>query len=136
MKITKIWIASLDQTFKSIGIIFVAEQLKENIRKNDVAIRWGGDEFVLLLQAEDETSVQKVIEKVNNGVKQPFYFNNDTKPTVISMSVGVAFYPQTSSNTHALIKLADIAMYKAKQNKIAAPEDYLIFAHSEKPKAE
>lgn len=117
-------------------LIFVAEQLKENIRQNDVAIRWGGDEFVLLLQAEDETSVQKVIEKVNNGVKQPFYFNNDTKPTVISMSVGVAFYPQTSSNTHALIKLADIAMYKAKQNKIAAPEDYLIFAHSEKPKAE
>lgn len=112
-------------------LIFVAEQLKEKIRKNDVAIRWGGDEFVLLLQAEDEESVHKVIEKVNQGVKQPFYFNDDTKPTVVSMSVGVAFYPQTSRNKHALIKLADIAMYKAKQNKIVAPNDYLIFAQSE-----
>jgi len=112
-------------------LIFVAEQLKEKIRKNDVAIRWGGDEFVLLLQADDEESVKSVIEKVNTGVKQPFYFNNDTKPTVVSMSVGVAFYPQTSRNLHALIKSADIAMYKAKQNKIAAPDDYLFFAAPE-----
>lgn len=110
-------------------LIFVAEQLKEKIRKNDVAIRWGGDEFMLLLQADDEESVKSVIEKVNTGVKQPFYFNNDSKPTVVSMSVGVAFYPQTSRNLHALIKLADIAMYKAKQNKISAPDDYLIFAN-------
>ncbi|WP_429933276.1 diguanylate cyclase domain-containing protein [Alteromonas sp. 4B03] len=110
-------------------LIFVAEQLKEKIRKNDVAIRWGGDEFMLLLQADDEESVKRVIEKVNAGVKQPFYFNNDSKPTVVSMSVGVAFYPQTSRNLHALIKLADIAMYKAKQNKISAPDDYLIFAN-------
>ncbi len=112
-------------------LIFVAEQLNENIRKNDVAVRWGGDEFVLLLQADDEESVQNVIEKVNNAVKQPFYFNGDTTPTVVSMSVGVSFYPQTSSNLHALIKLADIAMYKAKQNKIAAPDNYLIFAEPE-----
>ena len=110
-------------------LIFVAEQLKEKIRKNDVAIRWGGDEFMLLLQADDETSVQKVVDKVNSGVKQPFYFNNDTRPTVVSMSVGVAFYPQTSSNMHALIKLADSAMYQAKQNKVSAPDDYLIFAN-------
>lgn len=110
-------------------LIFVAEQLKEKIRKNDVAIRWGGDEFMLLLQADDEASVQKVVDKVNAGVKQPFYFNNDSKPTVVSMSVGVAFYPQTSRNLHALIKLADIAMYKAKQNKVSAPDDYLIFAN-------
>lgn len=110
-------------------LIFVAEQLKEKIRKNDVAIRWGGDEFMMLLQADDEESVKSVIEKVNTGVKQPFYFNNDSKPTVVSMSVGVAFYPQTSRNFHALIKLADIAMYKAKQNKISAPDDYLIFAN-------
>lgn len=109
-------------------LIFVAEQLKEKIRKNDVAIRWGGDEFVLLLQAEDETSVEKVISKVNEGVKQPFYFNDDDEPTIVSMSVGVAFYPYTSSDIDALIKLADIAMYKAKQNKISAPDDYLIFS--------
>ena len=65
---------------------------------------------------------------MNAGVKQPFYFNNDSKPTVVSMSVGLAVYPKTSSNMHALIKLADIAMYKAKQNKVASPDDYLIFA--------
>ena len=109
-------------------LVFVADQLREKIRKNDVAIRWGGDEFMLLLQADDEKSVQRVVEKVNTGVKQPFYFNNETKPTVVSMSVGVAFYPETSRNLHALVKLADIAMYKAKQNKVSAPDDYLIFA--------
>lgn len=112
-------------------LIFVAEQLKDKIRKNDVAIRWGGDEFVLLLQAEDEVSVEKVIAKVNEGVKQPFFFNNNEKPTIVSMSVGVSFYPHTSNDIDALIKLADIAMYKAKQNKISAPDDYLIFAESE-----
>ena len=110
-------------------LIFVAEQLREKIRKNDVAIRWGGDEFMLLLQADDEASVKRVMEKVNAGIKQPFYFNDESKPTVVSMSVGVAFYPQTSRNLHALIKLADMAMYKAKQNKIASPDDYLIFAN-------
>lgn len=109
-------------------LIFVAEQLKANIRKNDVAIRWGGDEFLLLLHAEDEVSVEKAISKVNRGVKQPFYFNDDITPTVVSMSVGVAFFPQMSRNMQALIKLADIAMYKAKQNKVSAPDDYLMFA--------
>jgi diguanylate cyclase (GGDEF)-like protein/PAS domain S-box-containing protein len=109
-------------------LIFVAEQLKDKIRKNDMAIRWGGDEFVLLLQAEDEESVKTAISKVNDGVKKPFYFNNEQTPTVVSMSVGVAFYPSMSQDMNSLIKLADIAMYKAKQNKIAAPEDYLIFA--------
>ena len=111
-------------------LIFVAEQLKEKIRKNDVAIRWGGDEFVLLLHAEDKASVKSAIEKVNNGVKQPFYFNDDPEPTYISMSVGVAFFPRMSDDMSTLIKLADIAMYKAKQNKIAAPDDYLFFAES------
>ena len=112
-------------------LIFVAEQLKEKIRKNDVSIRWGGDEFVLLLQAEDEESVQKVISKVNKGVMQPFYFNDNNEPTVVSMSVGVAFYPHTTRDVDTLIKQADIAMYKAKQNKVSAPEDYLIFADKE-----
>jgi len=35
---------------------------------NDMAIRWGGDEFVLLLQAEDEESVKTAISKVSDGV--------------------------------------------------------------------
>ncbi|MEE3055552.1 MAG: sensor domain-containing diguanylate cyclase [Pseudomonadota bacterium] len=111
-------------------LIFVAEQLQEKIRKNDVAIRWGGDEFVLLLQAEDEVSVKRAIEKVNDGVKQPFYFNGDPEPTFISMSVGVSFFPAMSDDMNTLIKLADIAMYKAKQNKVSAPNDYLFFADS------
>ena len=109
-------------------LIFVSEQLRDKIRKNDMAIRWGGDEFVLLLQAEDEESVKTAISKVNDAIKKPFYFNNETTPTVITMSVGVAFYPRMSQDINTLIKLADIAMYKAKQNKIAAPDDYLIFA--------
>ncbi|MDO6567732.1 diguanylate cyclase [Alteromonas sp. 1_MG-2023] len=109
-------------------LIFVSDQLNDKIRKDDIAIRWGGDEFVLLLQAEDEESVKAVISKVNDGVKKPFYFNSDTTPTIVSMSVGVAFYPNTSNNLNTLVKLADIAMYKAKQNKITAPQDYLIFA--------
>jgi diguanylate cyclase (GGDEF)-like protein/PAS domain S-box-containing protein len=112
-------------------LIFVSEQLRDKIRKVDVAVRWGGDEFVLLLQAEDEKAVETVISKVNEGIKQPFYFNDDTTPTVVSMSVGVAFYPRMSRNMNTLIKLADIAMYKAKQNKVAAPDDYLMFAEPE-----
>ena len=112
-------------------LIFVSEQLRDKIRKVDVAVRWGGDEFVLLLQAEDEKAVETVISKVNKGIKQPFYFNDDTTPTVVSMSVGVAFYPRMSRNMNTLIKLADIAMYKAKQNKVAAPDDYLMFAEPE-----
>ena len=85
---------------------------------------------MLLLHAEDKASVKSAIEKVNNGVKQPFYFNDDPEPTYISMSVGVAFFPRMSDDMSTLIKLADIAMYKAKQNKIAAPDDYLFFAQS------
>lgn len=109
-------------------LVFVSQQLKETIRKNDVAIRWGGDEFVLLLQADDEASVTKAITKVNEAVKQPFFFGEESTPTYVSMSVGVAFFPAMTSNMNALIKLADVAMYKAKQNKVSAPDDYLFFA--------
>lgn len=98
----------------------VAERLKETIRGDDTASRYGGDEFIILItEVRDETNVSMVAEKIANKIQAPFDLsaNDLALSRNITASIGISIYPKDGATTDALIKSADTAMYEAKRNK-------------------
>lgn len=94
----------------------VAEILKRNLRKDDMVIRAGGDEFLVLLT--DITSImdaESAIEKIIQALKIPFVI--DGKTIDINASIGVSIYPDNGVTLQELTHKADNAMYKAKKQK-------------------
>lgn len=92
----------------------VAVRLKNCIREGDTVARLGGDEFVLILDAlavPDHTYL--VAEKILDGLSKPFHLQE--REIFITASMGVAVYPDDGENYETLVRNADIAMYRAKE---------------------
>jgi diguanylate cyclase (GGDEF)-like protein/PAS domain S-box-containing protein len=90
-----------------------AQRLISCIRESDIVARWGGDEFTLLLPqvtcAEDAAQIaQRILE-----VMQPA-FNLEGYELHITSSIGIALSPQDGTDAQSLLKNADAALYRAK----------------------
>ena len=93
-----------------------AERLGACLRRSDSVARMGGDEFTLLLQKiAINTDVAHIAEKVINAIEQPADINGHE--VVVGCSIGIAIYPQAGRDADTLLKHADMAMYKAKQEE-------------------
>lgn len=90
----------------------VSARLKESVGKYDFCARFGGDEFVILLQDSDTLSVDAMAERLIYAFKEPFRINEID--FFLSSSIGIVLYPYDASNVEDLIKHADTAMYEAK----------------------
>jgi diguanylate cyclase (GGDEF)-like protein/PAS domain S-box-containing protein len=94
-------------------LLLVAERLGEMMRDSDTVARLGGDEFVVLAEdLEDETEAHALAERVLAALKKPFPIG----PAQVSMpaSVGVAIAHGSDANPEAMLREADVAMYRAK----------------------
>jgi diguanylate cyclase (GGDEF)-like protein len=91
----------------------VAGRLRATVRDEDTMGRLGGDEFVLLLpRIGSAVDAEAVAAKVVAGFRRPFAVQGqDLKLTA---SIGVALYPEDGEETAALLRAADVAMYRAK----------------------
>ncbi|MGL5063316.1 MAG: bifunctional diguanylate cyclase/phosphodiesterase, partial [Microcoleus sp.] len=92
----------------------VARRLLNCLRADDTIARWGGDEFTLLLynieSAEDAT---KICQRILYSLSSPFEF--DGRELNMKASLGVALAPYDGEDAETLLKNADAAMYRAKQ---------------------
>lgn len=100
----------------SIGDRFlasVAELLKEAVRSEDIIARFGGDEFLLIMDDFDEIDVaERIIEKVLRAFNSPVYI--EEHELFVTASLGGAVYPQDGDDAETLLRNADAAMYIAK----------------------
>ncbi len=105
----------------------VADALRSHCRDYDYVARMGGDEFVLLLPGNDETASSKRIAELKEFAWQAGVVENgviDNLSVQVSMSIGVATYPQDGADADQLLAAADHRMYKAKHSQkllLAAP---------------
>ncbi len=91
-----------------------AYRLKNALYKSDTVARFGGDEFVILLQnVTDDLSLHTVTTKLLSNISEPFLINQ--KEIDISCSIGISKFPDDARDAETLINYADIAMYQAKQ---------------------
>ncbi len=98
-----------DQLLKQL-----AERLRECLREGDTIGRQGGDEFVVLIEdVTDPAQVAGVGQKILDTVARPFLICG--QEFHVTASVGISIYPGDGADQQALLKNADIAMYRAKE---------------------
>ena len=93
----------------------VSDRMLSCIASDDILARNGGDEFLILKNSFDTVDdLENFASQLVNVVHHPFILNDET--AVVSMSVGIAVFPNNGLTVSELIKNADIAMYNAKNS--------------------
>jgi diguanylate cyclase (GGDEF)-like protein len=95
-------------------LIKVTERLQNNVRSNDMIARLGGDEFTIIFEdITDIGIVNTITQKICRSFENPFHILG--KEIFITTSIGISTYPDDGAETQTLIKNADMAMYRAKE---------------------
>lgn len=104
-------------------IVKVAERCRSALRETDTLSRQGGDEFVIVLpELEHAEDAAVAARKLLSALDTPFELGDHQLS--VSASIGIAIHPGDGSTAGALIKNADIAMYRAKERGRARYEFY------------
>lgn len=103
----------------------IAMQLKKNVREADIVIRFGGEEFlILLMDVDSKEAAVSIAEKLRKSVSDSIV-EVGNKKIQTNISIGVSLFPKNSPKFWQCVKLADISLYKAKnsgRNRVVAFE--------------
>jgi len=93
----------------------IAKRIEMSIRKEDFLARIGGDEFVIILNDfKENEDVANVADKIKKNVKESITIEGNI--FFMSLSIGIATFPEHASSCEDLIKYADAAMYEVKES--------------------
>lgn len=106
----------------------VAAVLRRSVKREDVVARYGGEEFAMVLFNTDRTLARKVAERLRREVEEVDFPNEQVLPGGhLTVSVGVACFPEDAPDRAGLVAHADLALYAAKRggrNRVCwRPED-------------
>jgi diguanylate cyclase (GGDEF)-like protein len=110
----------------SLAIATVGRLIAESIRPGDIAVRFGGDEFVVVLPGTSSAAAAEVAEAIRAAVQaceRPD--GSDADIRVLTASIGVATFPDHAADAAELLRAADQAMYRGKfggKNRVAVWE--------------
>lgn len=99
----------------------VAGVVRECIRPTDWGIRYGGDEFVVILQGAGYRETMLVTERIREKLNEKLFFENEGFNIRVPASFGISVFPEDGGTVEEIIRSADNAMYEAKRtgrNKI------------------
>jgi diguanylate cyclase (GGDEF)-like protein/PAS domain S-box-containing protein len=95
-------------------LVAASERLREAMRPNDLVARYGGDEFVVLLEGCDPDGARRIVERLLAAMAWPFLLGKQS--IQVSASAGVAIFPGGGESASALVRHADAAMLRAKNS--------------------
>lgn len=91
----------------------VAQKLERTLRQTDTVARFGGDEFLIMINnIDDSKTIEQIADKIINVFAEEFLVQN--QHFIVTASAGIAIYPNDGENSETLIRNADLAMYQAK----------------------
>jgi len=99
-----------DQVLKS-----VAGSMAKAIRKEDLAARYGGEEFALVLENSDKKGALLMAERIRNDIAALKFSFEGRQKVGVTISLGIAAFPEDGHEKTQIIELADQALYKAKK---------------------
>ena len=105
---------TLGHLFGDEVLRWAAEQIRSALRGSDVAARYGGDEFAILLPDTPADGARRVGERIVEALLDHPYHAEGRGPIAVSASVGVASFPADGLAAQALIAGADAALYRVK----------------------
>lgn len=92
-----------------------AKRIMACVRDSDTVARMGGDEFtVILCNVRTPSSIDRVAKMIVEAIARPFMLNG--KDCSVSVSIGIALYPDNGETAEQLVKISDAAMYLAKHS--------------------
>ena len=92
----------------------VAERVQETVRAEDIIVRMGGDEFIVILQGVRSTDlIHQLAARINEALSAPVVV--DGRPLVATVSIGVSLFPRDGQDMGELLRHSDTAMYQAKE---------------------
>lgn len=92
-----------------------AERLSTFVRSSDLVARLGGDEFAVMVVDAELEEVQGVAERIRAGLVEPIEL--ESMAVEVELSMGIAVCPDHGTDGAALLRRADVAMYRAKANR-------------------
>jgi two-component system cell cycle response regulator len=95
-------------------LIETARILQENMRKVDIIIRYGGDEFVIIMPQTSKESGFMVADRLRRTIEESVFLKSEDHPVRITASFGVASFPVNAKNKEELLVIADKALYHGK----------------------
>ena len=108
----------------------VAETIQSNLRPQDLACRYGGEEFIVAMPLTGVEQAEQVAERIRQSIADCPFSHRETQPDgVLSISGGVAVFPMDGQNSTDLIRNADQALYRAKsagRNRVLRHRGYEI----------
>lgn len=98
-------------------LIGIASALRGCLRNSDTISRFGGDEFVIIVEdIEGEDHIQAVLTAIEFAISEPIPIDNETS-LIANASIGMALYPDDAADADSLVKAADVSMYLQKKAK-------------------
>ncbi|HEY6457734.1 MAG TPA: EAL domain-containing protein [Steroidobacteraceae bacterium] len=92
----------------------VSQRLRETLRGEDIVIRMGGDEFVVVMKSvRDAEDVNEAARRITESLSTPVIVNG--QPLVTTASIGVSLFPRDGADMGELLRHSDTAMYQAKE---------------------
>jgi diguanylate cyclase (GGDEF)-like protein len=94
----------------------VSQVLKDSLRQEDIACRYGGEEFCIVCPSTNEQQALQIAKRIGKGISSLELNMNQLSLGTVTTSIGIALYPNHADNMEDTIKAADEALYVAKQN--------------------
>ncbi len=112
-------------------LVDLSLEIKKQIRETDNVVRYGGDEFIAILSQCDLETAGVVAERIRSSIEnKKFPISKNTFSVRMTVSIGVALFPDDAKTEQDVIKAADMAMYLAKKRRRNCVE----FASTQKEK--
>ncbi|MBA3022493.1 MAG: sensor domain-containing diguanylate cyclase [Sideroxydans sp.] len=99
-------------------LLAVAQRAKDVVRANDTIARWGGDEFIVLMDEVEPETLQPLVDRLRSEIESPIMFEDQSLS--VGVSVGVAMCPAVGGTLDEVLKMADRQMYEEKVKRKAA----------------
>ncbi|MDA8182764.1 MAG: diguanylate cyclase [Acidithiobacillus sp.] len=109
-------------------LVTLGNRLSEALRKSDFIARYGGDEFVLLLEdLANHSDLMQVLQKIKDIITTPIRLSNG-KSVQVGASIGVALYPSANADkADQLLRWSDQALYESKAHKVDRESCWVLF---------
>lgn len=104
---------TMGHTFGDMVLQQFSKRLLECVDKDDIVCRYGGDEFIIILNDTNQIEVAKAAQRIIDEYSHPLII--DGQNIYSSTSIGISLYPQNGDDLETLIKCADTAMFYAKE---------------------
>lgn len=97
-------------------LVTIAELVRSKLRSGDVPCRYGGEELLLIMPGTVKEIASKRAETLRQAIESHHFVYKGKNLTGVTVSMGVADFPEDGESTAALLKAADMALYQAKES--------------------